>query len=288
MCGIFGMVGRPHTGRFQAMGYANSSRGRDAIGVAAMIPHEKCKVFKAPGSWGQWGRSKAVQRILEQPAWSWVGHLRHATSGAPGNNVNNHPIITDFHVGVHNGMIFSLPSEFGITCRGQVDSELLFRILDSYGRDAFQPRYRTPVYGWGVIVYWDIRDSMKLWVACSDGSLAYARRDETVYFSSSFNALKHQVGVESYKFIPQGVFCWFDPEGELHTANESFHLEDLHSYYEGWWEEELEYFNKVVGITQSSKYRVVNSRQWQGKAWTNSSKESDPNARSLLPAPVQR
>ena len=63
-----------------------------------------------------------------------VGHVRASTSGSPSNNKNNHPLICDSMVGVHNGMISGwrgVMKKYSLTPNTECDSEAIFSILQS-------------------------------------------------------------------------------------------------------------------------------------------------------------
>lgn len=64
-----------------------------------------------------------------------IGHTRTPTKGSPRFNVNNHPIRANDIIGVHNGMISNDDVLFNryrqhIDRRGEVDSEIIFRLID--------------------------------------------------------------------------------------------------------------------------------------------------------------
>lgn len=66
---------------------------------------------------------------------SIIGHTRFQTKGSHTNNDNNHPIITNNIVGIHNGCISNDDKLFNdhkadITRKGQVDSEIIFRLIN--------------------------------------------------------------------------------------------------------------------------------------------------------------
>jgi len=72
------------------------------------------------------------------PLISVIGHCRQKTKGSPEDYNNNHPIVANSIVGVHNGMIgnddqlFDKFKDLGIERRARVDSEIIFRLIDHY------------------------------------------------------------------------------------------------------------------------------------------------------------
>lgn len=80
---------------------------------------------------------KFLKGDLGKP-YSIVGHCRYETKGSYTNNFNNHPIIANNFVGVHNGVIRNddeLFAKYKTLSRnfvrsGEVDSEIIFRLID--------------------------------------------------------------------------------------------------------------------------------------------------------------
>lgn len=70
---------------------------------------------------------------------SIIGHCRMPTKGSPSNNYNNHPIITENIIGVHNGVINNDDGLFNkfrknITRIAQVDTEIIFQLVSHFTR----------------------------------------------------------------------------------------------------------------------------------------------------------
>jgi glucosamine 6-phosphate synthetase-like amidotransferase/phosphosugar isomerase protein len=69
-----------------------------------------------------------------------IGHTRAPTKGDPKYNENNHPILANSIIGVHNGVIINDDILFAkhsdkISRKGRVDSEIIFRLIDCHLRD---------------------------------------------------------------------------------------------------------------------------------------------------------
>jgi glucosamine 6-phosphate synthetase-like amidotransferase/phosphosugar isomerase protein len=75
--------------------------------------------------------------------FSIIGHCRFQTKGSKYINVNNHPIVTEDTVGVHNGMIsnddtlfesYKIAGNNGINIKrnGEVDSEIIFKLYEYF------------------------------------------------------------------------------------------------------------------------------------------------------------
>jgi glucosamine 6-phosphate synthetase-like amidotransferase/phosphosugar isomerase protein len=79
--------------------------------------------------------------ISKWPPVAMIGHCRLKTKGTELNNVNNHPIVRERVVGVHNGVISNddmlftgHEKEFGRN--GRVDSEIIFALIEHFSGNA--------------------------------------------------------------------------------------------------------------------------------------------------------
>lgn len=123
-------------------------RGTDATGAAWVDPTlNRHQVQKAP----QAARDFVSRLVLAKRAPSAILHTRQATQGMPQQNENNHPIVVDGVVGVHNGIVYNdntvmadLKAGVGAPRVAEVDSEALFAAV-AYGS---QPKADgQPMYG---------------------------------------------------------------------------------------------------------------------------------------------
>lgn len=78
-------------------------------------------------------------KIAKEPPISFIGHCRLKTKGSELDNVNNHPIIREEVVGVHNGMIGNDDRLFDIYSKafkrnGRVDSEIIFALIEHFAK----------------------------------------------------------------------------------------------------------------------------------------------------------
>lgn len=137
MCGItaYSRAGRtsiPDGRRFaRAAALAIESRGQHATGFGWSDPDDA-----HPWYWKQRGKASRVVQNADLPIGmrTMIGHTRHATMGDPKVYVNNHPVIGEGFVLVHNGRIDNhedLIELSGLTPRGTVDSEALPLLLTS-------------------------------------------------------------------------------------------------------------------------------------------------------------
>ena len=78
-----------------------------------------------------------------------MGHTRLKTKGTPTDLHNNHPIVANRIIGVHNGTIgnddklFKHYEKEGIERKGRVDSEVIFRLIDHFAFKKNMPMNRA-------------------------------------------------------------------------------------------------------------------------------------------------
>lgn len=157
MCGIATIaIGRSSRGRIPYPLFRNfvrellielSVRGQDASGIA-VVNDSECFVFKKP---------LRPQRFVVRPTFdeilSKIGtdtnfimlHSRAASVGGNSDNFNNHPIITDPIIGIHNGTLYNDDRLFKkykkkFKPEGSVDSEVIFKLLNMYLQEGLAPK----------------------------------------------------------------------------------------------------------------------------------------------------
>lgn len=114
----------------------NEKRGEAATGLAVMDISGKLQVYKQPVSAHKFIETDIYLEILNSLNSETVlilGHTRLPTKGAPSNNANNHPLQAGPVCGIHNGHILNddaLFARWGFTRQAQVDSEIIFRLLE--------------------------------------------------------------------------------------------------------------------------------------------------------------
>jgi glucosamine 6-phosphate synthetase-like amidotransferase/phosphosugar isomerase protein len=155
MCAIFGLgFMNGHKMRnssliqnfVRALFLQNMSRGRTASGLA-YVSCSGIKVIKKDIQAVRFinlpeyskTESECITFDTSSPPLSILGHCRLKTKGTETNNKNNHPIICNKIVGVHNGCITNDDDLFRIYARtfgrnGEVDSEIIFALVDYFSR----------------------------------------------------------------------------------------------------------------------------------------------------------
>lgn len=124
--------------------FANSQiRGTDATGVAFILQKDIIVLKNNVGARKFLADSifdSTYAKYTNSQTISIIGHCRMKTKGTEKDKHNNHPIITDNIVGVHNGIIDNDEELFisfqqkkqTLKRRGKVDSEIIFRLIDHY------------------------------------------------------------------------------------------------------------------------------------------------------------
>ncbi len=113
----------------------NEERGYEASGVALVRTDGSIDYFKAPLPASSLIKTADYARVLsgmDEKTTMLLGHTRAPTKGSPYNNVNNHPLLVDHIIGVHNGHIYNdegLTTSYELVREAQVDSEVIFRLM---------------------------------------------------------------------------------------------------------------------------------------------------------------
>lgn len=126
----------------------SQDRGRAASGLAFTTPHD-LTVIKKDMSADKFIKTDQYKKTMREHTSfhfpsspkliSIIGHCRWPTKGTPEDKNNNHPIIAENIIGVHNGVISNDENIFrmfkntkGFNRSGLVDSEVIFRLIQYY------------------------------------------------------------------------------------------------------------------------------------------------------------
>lgn len=155
MCGILGLMHYSGSapGHIQAKSFrkaitdllkGSQIRGSDASGLA-VLTDENLSLFKTNLGANDFVKTANYSELLKginrkDVFRAAIGHTRSMTKGDEQYNINNHPIIANRIVGVHNGVISNddaLFSRYGTDLKrsGEVDSEIIFRLIDYHRRN---------------------------------------------------------------------------------------------------------------------------------------------------------
>jgi len=151
MCGIFGIgfLSKNKNPKFVTQLITEllnevKIRGTDAAGVA-FINNTKIHVIKDGVSGESLSKSTkfkdACKNMINENLLQIIGHCRLQTKGTFLNNVNNHPIIANKIIGIHNGFVINDDALFeqytkseSILRAGEVDTEIIFRLIDHFSK----------------------------------------------------------------------------------------------------------------------------------------------------------
>lgn len=147
MCGLAGILLYPQERSaaawqrlrdlFTQMLVFNEERGRDASGVALIHVDGTYRLYKQPLPATELVRTPTYHAMLSELGATTtcvLGHTRLPTKGSRWNNLNNHPVKAGHLLGIHNGFITNddeLFATLGLSRLGEVDSEIIFRLLES-------------------------------------------------------------------------------------------------------------------------------------------------------------
>lgn len=116
-------------------------RGTDASGIC-ILSDNSIGIFKDKVKGSEIKNFSPFKSLLEKMSMnkkfkSLIGHTRAQTKGSPEFNENNHPIIANKTIGIHNGIINNDDLLFNkykneIEREGEVDSEIIFRLIDMH------------------------------------------------------------------------------------------------------------------------------------------------------------
>jgi glucosamine 6-phosphate synthetase-like amidotransferase/phosphosugar isomerase protein len=116
---------------------SNEERGRDATGVVLVRGDGTYSIFKQPVCASELIEMPGYRAILAElgpDTTCLLGHTRAPTKGSRWDNANNHPLVAGQVIGVHNGHIHNddeLFADLALPRNGEVDSEIIFRLLDT-------------------------------------------------------------------------------------------------------------------------------------------------------------
>lgn len=173
-----------------------SERGRDATGIG----------YNRVGYWHtlkngvpalKFTETKLAKKMLREAkqARTVLLHCRQATNGSAHNNANNHPVMSDKGMLVHNGVVYFSESFKG---KGTVDSEQLLLAIEKYGlKKAIQKAGGTLTFA-----YVEYKHSNKLYLYHGGMPLTIVVDKDRVWFGSTlqilFNGVPH-LGGKAYE-----------------------------------------------------------------------------------------
>ncbi len=125
----------------------NEERGKAATGIAVTNRDGGVMLYKSALAASRFVNTSEYQKMLSNIGTQTtliLGHTRLPTKGDPSNNGNNHPVQAGPVFGVHNGHIENddeLFAKCGCTRTAEVDSEIIFRLIESVDPAALNGQY---------------------------------------------------------------------------------------------------------------------------------------------------
>ena len=192
MCGIIGFVcDKPSDDNYVMLGdllYVSSSRGTDATGVA-VVGTTRTKVIKEdiPADKFIVKHYKGLKKDVDK-AKIVLGHTRLATQGHQKDNNNNHPIIGQKYIMVHNGTCSSMDRIKDYPYKGTVDSEILLSHIEKKGlKEGLKALKGSAAVA---IIKEDEPNVVYLWRHNNPLWAAYDPKNNVLFFGSTEDILK--------------------------------------------------------------------------------------------------
>jgi glucosamine 6-phosphate synthetase-like amidotransferase/phosphosugar isomerase protein len=129
----------------------NQERGEAATGLAVIQADGQMLIHKMPLPAAEFVATPEYEALLANlgpETTLLLGHTRHPTKGDPACNDNNHPLQAGPICGIHNGHVNNHDALFancGCPRQGQVDSEVIFRLLETLSPLQLNGTYLTAV-----------------------------------------------------------------------------------------------------------------------------------------------
>lgn len=201
-------------------------RGTDASGIAFTVGNNSLQYCKAPQAASEFVQEPIFSDLLNEykPAIA-IAHNRAKTQGDQAINHNNHPIVTKTGlIMVHNGIISNdkeLAKEFNLTLDGEVDSEIIVRMIEYYimvkGFDTMKAirLMAEKVKGSMCIALLNTKEPRTLYVMRSTNplALAYHKPTGTILFASTESIIEKSIADKQTYF--NGLFAEDMPASEF-------------------------------------------------------------------------
>lgn len=199
MCRIAGIIGNKNVKPENIVKALLSmeSGGKDATGMA-WFDGEQVWTMKSPMMASDFVENQDVRRELPRAAKAkWILlHTRQATHGGPENNLNNHPIVSQKGLIIHNGVVS--PSMNLSGARGQTDTEQIMLHIQKYGFKGLEN-----MNGWLAIAYVNFKRPDRVYLYRDGVPIVYSSNGFFA-FASTQAILKDGFDIESTKTLPIG------------------------------------------------------------------------------------
>ena len=206
-------------------------RGIDAAGMAIINEGAESKVFKKPLR-----PDRLVVRPMFNEMVELIGpktnfimlHARATTVGSTEDNFNNHPIVAEPIVGIHNGTLFNEDRLFerfkeDFEREGDVDSEIIFKLYLHFVEQGLSPKQAMSQTGgmlWGAFTgaLVDMRNPSQMVMFKHERSLCVFRFPHydmiiTVSEARFYDRVAKRLGIkakEKCEYVTNGTGMLFD------------------------------------------------------------------------------
>ncbi len=214
MCGIVGVLGYPiaedSLRAFDTLFYLNQLRGGDGIGLLNVrnttvmgTPTAVYTAYKDHDMTAEMAQlySEDYEKITTHHYENRLilGHCRAATIGKVATE-NNHPIMLDSLIGVHNGTI-KLPK---YNAEGKTDSQVLFETIESLGWPEVYEEIKDEPYA---LVWVDKENNTLSLTRSKDRPLCCMKLEgDTLFFASDWKMLDFIRRYHNLRVMPKGLF----------------------------------------------------------------------------------
>jgi len=235
MCGILGMAFQEgHTMRdneevreiYKKLLIESNLRGSDATGTvfisllnAMVIKHHiPARRFVETDYYKDVARRRIkmdgpLKNKGEEP-FVIMGHTRLKTKGTPTDIHNNHPIVANRIIGVHNGTIgnddklFQDYKKDGIKRKGRVDSEVIFRLIDHFAFNRNMPMNRA------------IYKTVEITTGCAACAVVNTAEPWVIWL------FRYNNPITIYRYPKRGLIMFASTDKFMDVATEGFDLGD--------------------------------------------------------------
>ena len=193
-------------------------RGNHATGLAIIDRDGEYLIHKKPLSAKELVATDdflASTELIENKTGAVIGHTRYATQGSPKVNRNNHPIRAGSVIGAHNRWVANddeLFSKYGLDRFAEVDSEVLFRMINSAETpETFMKDMLKNVSGKVSMVWADVEYPEYVYVFKGNNplSMVYLKSLKIFVYGSTMEIVEEAMkyaGLKGYK--PYGIKKW--------------------------------------------------------------------------------
>ena len=210
--------------------------GRDATGIAFIMPND-IVYAKQKGK-----ASEVISGTFESDIEKYssksnaiILHTRQATHGTPDNNDNNHPIIGDKYILVHNGIVHT---DRKYPASGETDSEQMLRSIEFHGI----AKGFSKCSGWVATIFADINNLKDFyWFANPTGSMSagYDTERNIWLLASTYSIITKSIipNTEEYSIAKNSLYRCDLSTGKITIESKPIVKSNYYSYGNTKWDE---------------------------------------------------